>query len=139
MCFIIKGFNQTKPKPKIAKEDIIVYKTLYYSQMERKYKSPFYDFYCVGKLVKIEKFGFRSILNSYSNKVWIIDDGLHAYLSIEKAQNFMCSDEKIFAFKIPKGTKYYENDCEIVSLAMKRISKKAVKLNFESIDQIVYE
>lgn len=125
MCLIITGFESRKKArefyktPLIAKKDILVYKIL------QKYNnhSPYY-------YMKYEK-GFlyyqdgKRQFSSYIMPLvfsWNleINQGLHSYKNKKVAEDCLFSvftdpSYKIVEMIVPKGSKYFENDGEIVS------------------------
>ena len=114
MCFSTGIYTRTKPKPKIAKSDITVYKDI------GKYgKGYYYSLIGVdGKYMKWEK-GFHytelpddkgrvfSFERCWNGGQWTIHKGLHS-----KRKRYWLSEVEMI---IPKGAKYFENKTEYVS------------------------
>ncbi len=120
MCFTI-----TKPE-KIAKKDIVCYKTFYPLNAKAKndYRSPYYGaLYSLGKTYTVKRFGKGY---SHFDDTDIINEGIHSYSNLEDTKKWeMCGDEVLVKCIIPKGTKYYYNweNKEYVSLAIKLIKE----------------
>lgn len=113
MCLVgNKNWRQTilpflfKVKPSIATEDITVYKILErYSLTSEKWYSPYRGVrYILGK-------SYRSDLEIYqrsSKLTFTVEEGLHAYTSLEKAMSMSSYRSHLEVFKaiIPKGSEY---------------------------------
>lgn len=123
MCLTLGKFPSIQAiknkKPKIAKEDIVVYKLL--NKVGKEYSSFFrYMPYKQNTLYTVPRFVKDSCMCYASDNFYgYIEDGLHAYT---KMHNFIAYRGKVcIKMTIPKGTKYYISDdgTEIVSLALK--------------------
>ena len=102
--------------PYTANKDIVVYKILLKSFFG-EIVSPYLGF--VYKLRTLYSTSLSVRQSLYSNKLYLIDEGLHAYTSIDKAEKEITyfSRANIYRCIIPKGSLYYvnEKDNEIVS------------------------
>lgn len=112
-------------KPNIATEDIVVYKVLEDNYDGSKTISPYRDTeYEIGELKTAPEFGYSCENAPIDGKIVIalfIDRGIHSYKTIESAKiGTLNMFDQCFAVKsiIPKGTPYFENDGEYVSLAL---------------------
>ena len=119
-------------KPNIATEDIVVYKVLEDNYDGSKTISPYRDVeYEIGELKTAPEFGYscENATNDDRDKIVIalfIDRGIHSYKTIESAKiGTLDMFTQCFAVKsiIPKGTPYFENDGEYVSLALQMPNK----------------
>ncbi len=114
MCFVIR--SEKKPKVKIAKKDIRVYKVIgssghgiYYNLMGRRdtiiqWKK--------GYLYK-DKIGRLKLFFD----LWEINEGLHSFKKRKDANELVISSHgrTIVIMYIPKGAKYYENGHQYLS------------------------
>lgn len=105
-----------RKNPYTANKNIVVYKILLKSFFG-KIVSPYWDF--VYKLRTLYSTSLSVRQSLYSNKLYLIDEGLHAYTSIDKAEKEIISFKRAYIYRciIPKGSLYYINkkDNEIVS------------------------
>lgn len=111
MCFTLEKKGKRVPLPKIAKQDIICYKTVRIAggKKANTIQSLVQDFtYELGKKVTA-KFG---IFNPKDNSAASIDEGLHSYINEGDARpgRSVSRTTKVMVCVIPKGSKYYQND-----------------------------
>lgn len=91
-------------KPKKATHDILVFKLL-----TPELKSPYKNFqYTLGK-------EFSAKIVKKMNPSWgefaiVVNEGLHAWRTGERAQNLSCNSRKCYPAIIPKGALYYIGD-----------------------------
>ena len=104
----------TQKRAKIAKEDIHCYKVMRVVNTHIRSIYQYHRYY-INKLETIDKFG----IVKYSTFVFI-DEGLHAYISLETALcRTIWNTGILYNCTIPKGSKYYlGNDDDIVSNQM---------------------
>ena len=105
-----------KRDPYTANKNIIVYKILLKSFFG-EIISPYWGF--VYKLRTLYSTSLSVRQSLHSNKLYLIEKGLHAYTSIDKAKEEIEFFNKATIYRciIPKGSLYYinEQDNEIVS------------------------
>ncbi len=111
----------TEQKPKIAKEDIVVYKAM------KKFLfliSPFYPSIWILNKIKRRKMKSLPIAYSTCNTLYYeISNGLHAYLFYKTARNYLAC--YIYEAIIPKGSEYYISyDGETIVSNMMKIVRK---------------
>lgn len=123
MCLTIRGIknetalNKLKKYPKIATEDIQVFKLLKasgYPLYQTKFKYEKGNHY----YQKGHPFTFGTYRDWDDNIVLEISEGLHAFKNLTRAQRCKASWHNIRIIKmiVPKGAKYYlGNDEDIVS------------------------
>ena len=128
MCLIIKEKFKSamvaleySEKPKIATEDIKVFKVLNNDRRMNCIGSPFqYEQYSKGELKTSEKFTFSG--TQFGDECELgVEQGLHSYKKLNFAPRsvlLMLESYFIIQCTIPKGTPYFENEDEYVSLAL---------------------
>ena len=110
MCFEMLKYS----RPKRAKKDILCWKILNidYTPLYWGIKSP-YNPRVLNPIIELKKRKLRGL------SFYIINEGYYSYQTQETAINQNREWEKnttiIAEFIIPKGTLYYENECEYVS------------------------
>lgn len=111
MC--LETYNK---KPYIANKNIVVYKILRKS-LFAEIESPYRGF--VYKLRTLYSTPLSVRKSLYSDKLYLIEEGFHAYTSIDKAKKEIIYFNKAAIYRciIPKGSLYYinEKNNEIVS------------------------
>lgn len=124
MCLITK-----QKKPKIAKEDIIVYKVLvnYGNRLHSPYQ---WYLYKLNELVTIDKFGID--YSRINTKLFFIYEGLHSYISKElafKEQKSWVPIENISVYEgiVPKGSEYYVSKDRTELVSNNLIIKRKIK------------
>lgn len=102
--------------PYTANKNIVVYKILLKSFF-KEIVSPYWGF--VYKLRTLYSTSLSVRQSLHSNKLYLIEAGLHAYTSIDKAKKEIVYFNRATIYRciIPKGSLYYinEKDNEIVS------------------------
>lgn len=113
MCMILD--QKTKPRARVAKDDIICYKVLDVineGSSDAFAESPYRYF----------KYSFNRVYRSRIEisgcpmDEWYIEEGLHSFVSFKAAENeirdnaFNDVNQYIFVAVIPKGSKYYIGD-----------------------------
>lgn len=130
MCLaVVKKFKTKKEavefskKPLIAKRNIVVYKLL--KGTTKGFKSPFKKVaYETGVNYKVNKFSFGLVkFQKYGCWVLVVNQGIHTFATSECAKRFKREKELDFMgivgkCVIPKGTKYFKNDTQFVSLKL---------------------
>lgn len=143
MCLYISGSARAKRKPraKVAKEDMIVYKV--FSQISQTY----YDYNKCGYVTKDifctpyqnmevpkkmsfvmceSNFGLRKRA-SWDNAGWEVHEGIHAYQDSRCVHVSTNTNYEIRKCIIPKGTKYYIGRYDIVTELLIVLSNKDAK------------
>jgi hypothetical protein len=132
MCLKIETTFRTRTKarefyskPLIAKTNITVYKVLenYGNQMVSPHRSVVYKF---DELKKVKSFS-SEIMDEW-NRCWKIriNRGLHSYNAKQidlLIRRYQYNHYSIIKCKIPKGSKYFKNEEEYVSLALQMPKK----------------
>lgn len=127
MCWISK----IKPKPKVAEEDMAVYKYANASYITKKsvYALIYPHRYIIDKNNKNIRLNILRNLVIDGNQVHTINEGYHSYADLETARKKHWCSSHLAHFTIPKGTKYYINEKnEIVSenIIYNKLSNKYV-------------
>lgn len=132
MCFLL---DPSSRDPKIATEDIIVFKTGFRSK-SGKYKNIFESRHLDYKYIKgFTEEGVPLCIRVRNNKR-IIDKGYHSYIAKEdclRAEYPITNELKIGIFKIPKGSQYYENFQD-----RERVSDQIVFVRFENFRERIF-
>ena len=128
MCLSIENFRtkneaqQWFNNPKITTKDVLVYKIL-----DRSNISPYQCFkYEQNKTYKIKEFSSEIYPDGIDEFVLEINQGLHSYKDKTSAEflknkfnNHDCNyDYRVVEMLVPKGTAYFENETQIVSLKL---------------------
>lgn len=119
MCTIIKKtqFN----RPKIAKKDITVYKCGNISYNGHNFISNCEGFLYIPEVLNEEQFTYDDD-NSVSDEIEMdylrtgipvkyVIEGFHSFKSVQRMRDGGNDSETDAKFIIPKGAKYYENEC----------------------------
>lgn len=120
MCFTKVSRGQ---EAKIAKTDIHCFKLLVYNKRSGKYDSPFYytEYSTLpGATKTVKNFTYSRDWDKHRVRV---EKGLHSYKTKKEAIYWKIGGESIHEFIIPKGTRYFENSYEYVSLKLKYVGK----------------
>ena len=120
MCFYIE--RKRKPKTRIAKKDIVCYKTV--RDDYRPIYNPDKPAYRIGKMYyatndrrkRIKELNLIPVNFVNGENGWVIDYGIHSY--IKKPNR-----GRILEYIIPVGTEYLKNDTQYVSTKIKPIKE----------------
>ena len=118
MCFIRSLYENYNCKT--AKEDIVCFKILKRPKKGKagKYKAPFMDF--TYNLNRTKTYSVPKFTYGIPDRRFIYA-GIHTHVYRGQATYQKSNDEVIKECIIPKGTRYYENRYEYVSLKIKII------------------
>lgn len=118
MCFY--RFDSQFGKMKTATTDIVCWKRVINEGKKGVYSAPYYvsTKYDLRKTksFKVKGFGY--------DETRTIGKGLHSYKTKARAEIYREYCEVIKRFVIPKGTKYFENHSQYVSLCIKYVKPK---------------
>ncbi len=120
MCLV------TKSPIQIASKAICCYKVLLPTG-KKTFRPPFYSAeYTLGELKTVECFTNEFNRQVTTGNPSTINQGLHAFVSLQEARSYRASGEVIVQCQIPKGTAYARGqDHDIVALALLPLKKVA--------------